>query len=200
MTPFSPVGSLTCLRTGLGSIIYIFGSLSSIWSAPYGVCDLTNQVSGHWSCEPHPPFWEQWTSLNMALSRIHRSFQACRSGLGALASTGGLLRENRPSHVPARTLFGRDRDRPKASHSRVLTGTEGQLRNLFEIQGEIFSLRYPSAFFVVDLLSVVKRPVLVLQCIKWSLSAWRSTCNRQGNNWCRSRRTLRFPWNCLEAG
>ena len=68
--------------------------------------------------------------------------------------------------MPARTLFGRDRDRPKASHSRVLTGTEGQLRNLFEIQGEIFSLRYPSAFFVVDLLSVVKRPVLVLQCIK----------------------------------
>ena len=47
MTPFSPVGSLTCLRTVLGSIIYIFGSLHSIWSAPYGVCDLTNQVSGH---------------------------------------------------------------------------------------------------------------------------------------------------------
>ena len=158
MTPFSPVGSLTCLRTGLGSIIYIFGSLYSIWSAPYGVCDLTNQVSGNRSCEPHPPFWEQWTSLNMALSRIHRGFQACRSGLGALASTGGLLRGNRPSHVPARTLFGRDRDRPKASHSRVLTGTEGQLRNLFEIQGEIFSLSLLSLLTLRLLLSFLCWP------------------------------------------
>ena len=126
----------------------------------------------------------------MALSRIHRGFQACRSGLGALASIDGPLRGNRPSHVPARTLFGRDKDRPKASHSRVLTGTEGQLRNIFEIQGEIFSLISQSAF-CVDLLSVVKLSVLTFQCIKSSPSAWRTICNRQGSNWSRSQKTLK---------
>ena len=72
MMPFSPAGSLSCLRTGLESIIYIFVSWHSIWSAPYDVFNLTNQISEYRSCEPHPPFENNehhwiWLSLEFTV-------------------------------------------------------------------------------------------------------------------------------------
>ena len=78
----------------------------------------------------------------MALSRlIYRGFQPYRSGLAPLTSVDGLRRGGRLSQVPARTLFGRDRERQTKSQSRVLSAHEGKLKSIFELQGKFVFVR-----------------------------------------------------------